>query len=111
MRVAVVLASLVLVATAHGRTALERVEVIRDPLAVRLHLSSPVAASAHTLPPQRDRPDRVYVDLLDTTLRGVAMPALTGVSPLLQVRTGQFDLSTVRVVLDLAGPVPFAVRR
>src|SRR6185295_3764709 len=30
--------------------------------------------------------------------------------PLLRVRTGQFDLTTTRVVLDLASAVPFAVR-
>ena len=111
MRVAVVLASFALVATAHARAALERVEVIYRPvLAVRLHLSAPVAATAHTLPPDGDRPDRLYLDLPDTSLRGASLPAVGGVAPLLQVRTGQFDLSTVRVVLDLAGPVPFVVR-
>jgi len=112
MRRAVVLASLVLVGTAHARTALERIEVIRQPgLAVRLHLSAPVAATARTLPADGVRPARVYLDLPGTSLAGALPPSVSGVEPLLRVRTGQFDLETARVVLDLAGPVPFVLRQ
>jgi N-acetylmuramoyl-L-alanine amidase len=106
--VAVVLAA----GWAHAAVVLERVEVVRTPaLEVRLHLSSPVVPLARTLAADGEHPARVYLDLADAALA----PAIPGVvrgaaDPLLRVRTGQFDPTTVRVVLDLADAVPFAVR-
>jgi N-acetylmuramoyl-L-alanine amidase len=97
---------------AHASTALERVEVIGTPVvAVRVYLAAPVTATAHTLPADGDRPERVYLDLPGATLDGTVPAAVAGVEPLLRVRTGQFDPSTVRVVLDLARPVPFVLRQ
>jgi N-acetylmuramoyl-L-alanine amidase len=112
MRAAVVLASLAFVAKVHARPTVEAVEVVREPaLAVRVRLSAPVHTTAHTLPPEGDRPDRVYLDLPGTSLGRVALPPVDGVAPLRRVRTAQFDAATVRVVLDLDAPVPFEVRR
>jgi len=114
MRLAAVVVSLGVAASARAGTTsgttLERIEVVTTgPPAVRLHLSAPVVAAAKTLPPDGARPDRIYLDLPDTHVAGT--PAeVAGVDPLLRVRTGQFDLSTVRVVLDVASAVPFVVR-
>jgi N-acetylmuramoyl-L-alanine amidase len=103
--------ALVLAAGAAEAGTLDGVEVVRGGgLAVRLRLSAPVAATAHVLPPDGERPARVYLDLPNTTLDATAPAVVTGADPLLRVRTGQFDRSTVRVVLDLASPVPFEVR-
>ena len=97
---------------AHASTALERIEVIGKPaLAVRLHVATPVTVTAHTLAAEGDRPERIYLDLPGATLGGTAPVAVAGFEPLLRVRTGQFDVSTVRVVLDLARPVPFTLRQ
>jgi N-acetylmuramoyl-L-alanine amidase len=105
-----VLALVLAAGVAHAGTVLEGVEVVRKPgLAVRLHLSDPVQATARTLPAEGNRPARVYLDLPDTTL-GAAAPALvSGAESLARVRTGQFDATTVRVVLDLVDPVGFDV--
>jgi N-acetylmuramoyl-L-alanine amidase len=110
MRLAAVVVSVGVAASAWAGTTLERIEVLRTgPPAVRLHLSAPVATVGKTLPPDAARPDRIYLDLPDTHL--AAVPAeLAGVDQLLRVRAGQFDLATTRVVLDLASAVPFVVR-
>jgi len=98
-------------ATAWGAgSVLERVEVLADRgPAVRLHLSAPAAATARTLPAEGDAPARIYIDLADTARGPLTPSVLRGVGPLLRVRTGQFDPTTTRVVLDLADGVPFAV--
>jgi N-acetylmuramoyl-L-alanine amidase len=90
---------------------LERVRVVNGAApVVRLELSSPVPAGTATpLPADGERPARVYLDLPATTLAPGAT-AVAGTGDLLRVRTGQFDPTTVRVVLDLATPSPFAVR-
>jgi N-acetylmuramoyl-L-alanine amidase len=110
MRLAAVVVSVGVAASAWAGATLERIEVVQTgPPAVRLHLSAPVATVAKTLAPDGARPDRIYLDLPDTHLAGV--PAeVAGVDPLLRVRAGQFDLATTRVVLDLASAVPFVVR-
>jgi hypothetical protein len=110
MRLAAVVVSVGVAASAWAGTTLERIEVVRTgPPAVRLHLSAPVATVGKTLPPDGVRPDRIYLDLPDTHL--AAVPAeLAGVDQLLRVRAGQFDLATTRVVLDLSSAVPFNVR-
>jgi len=110
MRLAAVVVSVGVAASAWAGTALERIEVVRTgPLAVRLHLSAPVTSVAKTLPPDGTRPDRIYLDLPDTSAAGVPAEVI-GAESLLRVRAAQFDLSTTRVVLDLASAVPFVVR-
>ena len=108
-----VLLVLLLAATVRSSDAavLERVRVIdQGSPAVRLELSAPVPAGVATpLPSDGERPARVYVDLPSTTLASGAV-AVEGSGDLLRVRTGQFDAGTVRVVLDLAVAVPYAVR-
>jgi len=87
MRLAVVVVSVGMAASAWAATVLERIEVLRtDPLAVRLHLSAPVAAVAKALPPDGTRPDRIYLDLPDTSTAAAPVDA-TGAAPLLRVRT------------------------
>jgi N-acetylmuramoyl-L-alanine amidase len=110
MRLAAVVVSVGVAASAWAGTALERIEVVRTgPLAVRLHLSAPVTTVAKTLPADGTRPDRIYLDLPDTSAAGVPAEVI-GAESLLRVRAAQFDLSTTRVVLDLASAVPFVVR-
>src|SRR5438093_11609319 len=89
---------------------LERVEVVEDggPV-VRLHVSEPVNPVAHPLAAGANLPDRIYLDR-PVTGTGPAAPAVTrGVGALLRVRTARFDAGTVRVVLDLAAALPFAL--
>jgi hypothetical protein len=89
---------------------LERVDTVGgDTVAVRLHLSAPVAAQTQQLPPRASAPDRIVVDLPGTTLGTAARGVVSGRGPLLRVRTGQLDATTTRVVLDLEGPVAFAM--
>src|SRR5439155_16009039 len=85
---------------------LERVEVVEDggPV-VRLHVSEPVKPVAHALA----GPDRIYLDLPVTTTGPAAQAVTRGVGALLRVRTARFDAGTVRVVLDLAAALPFAL--
>ena len=109
MRPALVFA-LVLVARVAAATTLEDVRVVEEPgVGVRVRLSGRVAALARTLPADGDRPARIYVDLPGTTLPPGAPTAVDGAGDLLRVRLGQFDPSTVRVVLDLARPTAFRV--
>lgn len=97
--------------SAHAATVLQRVEVVRSPsVEVRVHLSSPVVPLARTLPADDAHPARVYLDLPDATLDPSTPNVIAGTGQrLLRVRTGQFDATTVRVVLDLTDAVPFAV--
>jgi hypothetical protein len=94
-----------------ANATLESAEVSAAPdLAVELDLSAPVAAHGQSLRADGTLPDRVFVDL-PATVVGTKIPSvLTGTGPLLRVRIAQRDPSTVRVVLDLARPTPFAVR-
>jgi N-acetylmuramoyl-L-alanine amidase len=110
MRLAAVVVSVGVTASAWAGATLEQIEVVRTGApAVRLHLSAPVATVAKTLPSEGVRPDRIYLDLPDTHL-AVVPAEVAGLAPLLRVRAGQFDLATTRVVLDLASAVPFVVR-
>ncbi len=101
-------AALVMVACeAQAATAvLERVEVATSPqVCVTLHLSGPTTPRAGYLA----APDRVFVDLPETTLGPEAPMTLESGGPLRNVRTAQRDASTVRVVLDLDRRAPYTV--
>jgi N-acetylmuramoyl-L-alanine amidase len=112
MRVAVV--AVIVALAAHGAAAsplLEAVEVTADHgNSIRLRLTAPVSAEAHTLPAEGDAPARIYVDLQGAA-RGTEVPHVTtGAGDVLRVRTAQFNPGTLRVVIDLARRHPFAVR-
>ena len=94
-----------------ANATLESAEVSAAPdLAVELDVSAPVTAHGQSLRADGTLPDRVFVDL-PATVVGAKLPrVLTGTGPLLRVRIAQRDPSTVRVVLDLARPTPYAVR-
>jgi len=76
---------------------------------VRLRLSQPAVAQTRTLAAEGGAPDRIYLDLPGTMLAPGTPALVTGAGALLRVRTGQFDRTTARVVLDLAHAVPFTV--
>ena len=96
---------------AAATSTLNRVTVLPPPaIGVRLELSDPVVPVVRTLAAADGLPDRVYLDL-PATARGRAAAVTTGGPPLLRVRTGQFDSTTTRVVLDLASPSAYVVRR
>jgi N-acetylmuramoyl-L-alanine amidase len=97
---------------AHAASVLERVEVFREStVSVRLRLSAPVYPVMRTLPGNAESPARVYLDFPNTILDGAAPAVVAGdASALLRVRTGQFDASTTRVVLDLSSAFPCRVR-
>lgn len=79
--------------------------------AVRLQFSgTPGAPLARTLPSIDGAPPRIYVDFASSTLGPATPRALDGAGPLVRVRTGQFDPTTARVVLDLSGLVSFDVQ-
>src|SRR2546427_1207777 len=91
-------------------TVLERVDVgASKPTTVHVRLSSPVHPVARVLPAEGDAPPRIYVDFPGAALDGTPT-AVAGAGNLLRVRTGQFDRTTARVVLDLAHPARFSVR-
>jgi AMIN domain len=97
--------------TLAANATLESAEVSAAPdLAVELDLSAPVAAHGQALRADGDLPDRVFVDLPATVVGAKVPKVMTGTGPLLRVRIAQRDPSTVRVVLDLARPIPYAVR-
>jgi len=89
---------------------LERVEVVEDGApVVRLHVSEPIKTVGHPLAAGGNLPDRIYLDLPVTGTGPGASGVIRGMGPLLRVRTARFDAGTVRVVLDLAAPLPFTV--
>ncbi len=91
---------------------LERVDVRTSAgLTIVFQLSRPVTPHTRTLPADGPSPARIYLDLPDTHLGRNAGRPVEGAGPLQRVRIGQFDLTTVRVVLDLEHPTPFVVRQ
>lgn len=68
-------------------------------------LSRAVEPSVHRLAD----PPRVYVDLKDTVLAPQVARTLGGRDAVKQVRVGQFDPKTVRIVVELAAGVPVDV--
>ncbi len=112
MRFSVVALLLATAVTAGAAPTLERVDVRKSPVvAVRLDVSTPVEPDVHMLPAADGLPLRIYLDLPGTVVGDVAVPSTSGVTGLLRVRTGQFTPSTTRVVLDLAQPTEYVVRR
>ena len=97
---------------AQAASVLERVEVFGEPtVSVTLRLSAPVNPVVRTLPGNAEYPARVYLDFPNTILDGAAPAVVAGdARALLRVRTGQFDASTTRVVLDLSSALPWRVR-
>src|SRR5262249_58797396 len=55
-------------------------------------------------------PPRVYVDLREATLAPSVARSLAGAGAVKQVRLGQYDAATVRVVVELDAPVPVDVQ-
>ncbi len=107
---AVALAAIALPAFA-APVRIERVDVGRGPSpVVRLHLSGPLEPLARTLQADGNAPDRIYIDFYGAALGPRVRAPIDGSGPLVRVRTGQFDASTARVVLDLAGNVPYEVQ-
>jgi N-acetylmuramoyl-L-alanine amidase len=89
---------------------LERVEVVTgEKPAVRLRLSEPAVAFGRVLGPEPGAQPRIYVDLPSTVLSKTTSASRDGSGVLRRVRTGQYDRTTTRVVLDLERQVPFSV--
>jgi N-acetylmuramoyl-L-alanine amidase len=111
MRPFAAIALLGLIGTARAaRTTLERVDIAASgPTAVHVRLNLPVHPVARVLPRQGDTPPRIYVDFPGAALEGTPT-TIVGAGNLLRVRTGQFDRTTARVVLDLAELTRFGVR-
>src|SRR5437667_199721 len=111
MRLLVAVALLGAIGTPGGAaTVLEHVDVAASkPTAVHVRLSAPVHPVARVLPAREDAPPRIYVDFPGAALDGTPT-TVEGAGNLLRVRTGQFDRTTARVVLDLARLAPFSVR-
>ncbi len=77
---------------------------------VVLDLSAAVPFQVRSLPadPGAGRRDRVYLDLANASLSGACAPCATvGDGVVRQVRAGQNDPRTVRIVLDLESPGAF----
>jgi N-acetylmuramoyl-L-alanine amidase len=109
LAVALVLAA---VGAVDAATTLEGVDVVRGHVtSVRIRLTDAVTPIAHSLAADGTHPPRVYLDLPGTTLDTAAPSVVAGSAGVLRVRTGQFDRSTARVVLDLASPVDFVVQQ
>src|SRR5436190_1966602 len=111
MRLLVAVALLGAIGTPGGAaTVLEHVDVAASkPTAVHVRLSAPVHPVARVLPARDDAPPRIYVDFPGAALDG-APTTVEGAGNLLRVRTGQFDRTTARVVLDLARLAPLSER-
>lgn len=70
---------------------------------VVIESSQPTTFQSHILPAARTEPARLYIDLAGTM--GFSIPETTiADNPLLhQIRSGQYDTDTVRIVLDTRG--------
>jgi tetratricopeptide (TPR) repeat protein len=77
--------------------------------AVTLTLSAGAQPVAKALPATATAPARVYVDVPSAVLVGAVPRTLRGGAGVTRVRTGQFDRTTARVIVDLARPMAFAL--
>ncbi len=68
-------------------------------------LNSPVTYIGKYLP----NPDRLYIDLNNTTIAGNIQPLWIGNGVVNQIRVAQHDRETVRVVLELTGAVNYKI--
>ncbi len=74
--------------------------------AVEIATSAPVEPATGRLA----SPPRVFVDLHDATLAPGVARSVAGVGAVKQVRAGQFDAGTVRVVVELEGTIAIDVQ-
>ena len=105
----IVLTALVLAPVALAGPARVRVETVAlregTTPAVEVGLSSAVEPVVGRL----SNPPRAYVDLRDAVLAPAVARSLAGSGAVKQVRLGQYDADTVRVVVELAAAVPVDV--
>jgi tetratricopeptide (TPR) repeat protein len=89
---------------------IERVETVGRPVReVRLRLSAKTDVTAKRLPAQDGAPERIYVDVIGAQVGPKVQRMLAGSGPVRQVRTGQRDTTTARVVVELAAETPFTI--
>jgi tetratricopeptide (TPR) repeat protein len=87
-----------------------KVEVVSRPVpAVRVRMSGPAELHARTLRPDSGAPPRIYVDVSGSALDPAVPRSMEGVDPIVRVRTGQFNPSTARIIIDLARESAFDV--
>lgn len=77
----------------------------QDSLRIVLELSSPAVFAESYL----HNPDRVYIDLDHTSVASPIAPIEIGDGVIKQVRTGQHDKETVRIVIELNSAVDYKV--
>ncbi len=87
-----------------------RVETVTKPVAgVRLRLSGPTAVTAKRLPAQDGAAERIYIDVAGAQIDPKVQRTLSGKGAVRQVRVGQHDTATARVVVELAAETPFTI--
>lgn len=75
---------------------------------IRLRLSGPAEPTAKRLAAQDGAPERIYIDV-PAQIDPAVQRTLAGSGPVHQVRTGQRDTTTARVVVELAAVTPFTM--
>ncbi|HYR95535.1 MAG TPA: AMIN domain-containing protein, partial [Candidatus Binatus sp.] len=89
---------------------IEAVEVIARPApAVRVRMSAHAELRARTLRPDKGAPARIYIDVQGSALDPGVKRSIAGPDPIVRVRSGQFDPSTARIIIDLARETAFVV--
>ena len=88
----------------------ESVEVVARPApAVRVRLSKPAELRTRTLRRDGGAPARIYIDVPGSALGAGVVRSIAGKDPIVRVRSGQFDPSTARIIIELARDTPFEV--
>lgn len=90
---------------------IERVETVGKPVReVKLHLSAkPGEVTAKRLPAQEGAPERIYVDVVGAQAGPPMQRAITVPGPVRQLRVGQRDTTTARLVVELTAETPFTI--
>ncbi len=98
-------------ADGEGRAAVRSIEVTAEQ--VTIHLSAAAVYTQAALPkdPRHGRADRCYVDVAGVLGQGVQRVYAGDSQQVQQVRVGQFQPQTVRVVLDLLTAQPCRVKQ
>ena len=98
-------------ANSEGRAAVRSIEVTAEQ--VTIHLSAAAVYTQAALPkdPRHGRADRCYVDVAGVLGQGVQRVYAGDSQQVQQVRVGQFQPQTVRVVLDLLTAQPCRVKQ